>query len=1631
MDTNPEGPGSIDRSAIEEWVAAKISQIIGVDPAAIDRTTTFAAYGLTSADAVGLSGELEEWLDRSLPETLLYEHPTVELLSAALVGPPADSGRAAPQFDAAAAPGATAALDASTPAAPDDQTIVIAGLACRFPGGANTPQLFWRNLADGIDTATDVPPQRWDAQRYFDPDPYSPETTYTTKGAFVDDLAGFDAQFFGISPREALRMDPQQRMLLETVWAAFEDAAIPADQIRGSRTGVFVGMMADSRYAGVLVDHGGHAELDDPYLGLGSASSVAAGRLSYLLDLRGPSLVVDTACSSSLVALHLAVNSIRNGECDRAVVAGVSAIVHPDTYQQACKMRMLAADGRCKTFDAAADGFLLGEGCGAVVVERLTDAVARRHQVLAVVHGTAVNQDGTSNGLTAPNRAAQVAVVREAQQRAGIGPDDIDYVEAHGSGTQLGDAIEIAALTEAFGEARAETRPLYVGAVKTNIGHLTGAAGMAGLVKTVLALNRRTIPRNLHLRQPNPAIDWAASPVRLPHENIPWPLDESRTPTAGVSSFGWSGTNAHVIVSAPPRDAQERRADDENRWHILPLSGRSPETVTATAHAIAEHLRAHPRLAPSAVAATLQTGRSTMPVRAAVPFRTLLDAAEALDEVGRRIPVTTAPRGRRPDVRFVLPGTGDQFPGMGRDLYRAHPEFRAAIDRCAEIAADALGMDLRTALYPAAAPAASDPFAALRRDATAGAGELVSRIDLAHAVVFTLNYAAARLWRGYGIEPNGLLGYSLGEYSAACLAGVFDVEVALPLVVRRAQLVAAAEAGAMLTVAATEARVAEYLGPDLSCAAINSPTTVVVAGTEAAVAALEQRLTADEIAARRVPTTRAMHSPLLDPLREKFLELFAGLELRAPRIPFVSNLTGTWITDEQARDPQYWADHMCSTVAFADGVDALAGSHGCVVLDLGAGQLGSLVSQNLAHTGGVAALPTLRGSATRDPDEKIVARTLGRLWAGGVAVDWAPVGSADTTISLPAYSFQHQQFWPEAGKPAGVKATRVVAEATELYEPHWAAVPAAIDSTDRRGPYLVFTDPGTRSADLAGHLVKALDGAEVVTVAPGTDFGTCPAGGYRIRPGRPADYERLVSALAERNLLPRTVVHLWSVHGSTADPATADLVAAHRRLGYDSLMALAGPLGRHCVDGCRILVVTDHAQAVEPEDELFPGKTTVAGPALTIGQEYPGLAVRTLDVVTPVDDEDVSWDDLTEAVVAELNWPGTDVAIARRGRRRLVKRFRPLTVDAPAPYVRDGGVYVITGGTGNIGLEVAAHLAAAANGVKLALLARTPLPDPDDADALARADETTRAKAAAVRELTRTGAEVLVLPCDIGDDEAAARAFAKARNAFGPIDGVVHAAGVLSPDAFTTIEATTPEISAAHFRAKIDGTIALADALRGERPDFVVLLSSMSAVLGGIGFAAYAAANAFQDQFVTLPGLPGRSAWRSACWDTWRATVRHGEKPGVAESLGKYSFSAADALAALDRLVAGGPRRAVVSAGLLSERIGAWVGGGDPLSETPGAATDSSATPPGRTVEEYRRRLTELWCDALGVDRVGPHENFFESGGNSLVGLQLINAIKKQFRVTVATVALFEAPTIADMADYLLTATADERNSPA
>ena len=1601
--TPEPGPGRIGPQELGAWLTSRVAAIAGVGSAEIDPAAQFQRYAIGSIDAVGISGDLSELLGRRLDPALLYQHPTIEDVVAHLCAAPAEQSAPAP---APAAPPLvrSAAEDARDP-------VVLVGLDCRFPGGAHGPERFWRNLVDGLDAASDVPGERWDARALLAEDPDAPGAVYTARGGFVEDLAGFDPAVFGISPREALRMDPQQRMLLETAWHALEHAGIAPDRLRGSRTGVFVGMMPGTHYAKLQQERTGPSVLDDPYLGLGVSSSVVAGRLSYLLDLRGPSVLLDTACSSSLVALHLAVRSLRAGESDLALVGGVSAILHKDVYIQACRMRMLARDGRCKTFDAAADGFLLGEGCGVVVLERLSDAVARGHRALAVVRGTAVNQDGASNGLTAPNGAAQVAVIREALADAGIAPSAVDYVEAHGSGTALGDGIEMDSLHTVFGRDREQGRPLVVGAVKTNIGHLTGAAGMAGLIKAVLALGHGRIPGNLHYREPNPAIDFERCPTLLPDRPVEWPHDPRRPRVAGVSSFGWSGTNGHVVLEAPPQPAA--RAPRPADWHVLPVAAHTEQALRATVAALEERVLAEPETPLEDLAATLHRGRSALRHRIAVPADGVAPGLAALKQrlSGDTGPVAPGVAGR---TALLLPGTGELRRGTARAFYDADPDYRAAFDACADAAAGLLGLDLRAELYPEQDPGAeAAPAPGLFASRQAPTGALAERLDVAHAAVFAVDYACAQMWRARGLRPSALLGYSLGEYVAACLAGVFALDDALALVIRRARLVAESAPGAMTTVAAGPDEVAAALPPGASIAVYNGPMTTVAAGTPEAIAQLEGRLRTQGVAVMRIPgATRAMHSPVLAPIAQQLAALVAEVPRNAPHTRFVSNLTGDWITPEQAVDPGYWARHLCSTVRFADGVATLADA--CAVLvESGPGQLASLAIQNLLGRDTArppVAVPTLPGATDPRPCAAVLAGSLARLWEVGVPLDLGAPGSAGRIVTLPGYPFEHQHLWPQplpGADTVPVAAPRALAPAPNaasaeprpepaaehsspplLYAPVWEPAEAA----DGRvvGPVLVYAD----TAGLAERLAARLGASGPVTLAvPGPRYERTGAGRFAVRAEETEDHARLLRELGDA--APRSVVWLWPVESDGPGDSFGAALAMTRALAQASL------------DGVRVLLVTHAAQAAVPGDRAEPRQALLHGLALTAPQEYSGWAWREADI----DLAATGPDEAADALAAELGWPGEDGVLAWRRGRRLALRHRPAAAPVAAPCaIRDHGTYLITGAFGTVGRLLAGHLAASASDVGLVLTARTELPPREQWEALVcEGGSAIVERIETVRALESAGARVMVGAADVADPDAMRALLDRARERFGPLTGVIHAAGDTSRQGFAPLAQTSPELLARHLDAKVSGTLVLDDLLTGQPTDFRLLMSSTSAVLGGLGFTAYAAANAFLDRFAELrPGGEGdRTGWQSISWDTWQST-RTGAEPGLGASLRTYSFTPEQGFAAFDALI-GAPGRFVVAQGDLAARGG----GRDPF-----AAPDPAARPTVRA-DEAEQVLRALWAQALGTASVSLHDNFFELGGNSLVGMQLMNSIGKAFGRSVPVVALFEAPTVSAMAAYL------------
>jgi acyl transferase domain-containing protein/acyl carrier protein/protein-L-isoaspartate O-methyltransferase len=878
------------------------------------------------------------------------------------------------------------------------EPIAIIGLGCRFPGGATDPEAFWRLLDSGRDAITPVPPDRWDVEAHYDPDPDAVGTMSTRFGGFLSEVDRFDAAFFGISPREALTMDPQQRLLLEVSWEALEDAGQGPDQLGGTRTGVFVGLCNSDYYRMVMA---GDPRGLDAYVASGGSHSVAAGRLSYALGLQGPSIAVDTACSSSLVAIHLACQSLRSGESRMAVAGGVNLVLGPEVTILLSKARMMAPDGRCKAFDARADGFVRGEGCGIVVLKRLSDAVADGNRVLALIRSTAVNQDGRSNGLTAPNGPAQEAVLREALAAAGVAPGEISYVEAHGTGTALGDPIEIQALGAVLGGERPASEPLVVGSVKTNIGHLEAAAGIAGLIKIVLAMRHGRIPPHLHFQEPNPHIPWSRLPIRVPTEATPWPLRAGRR-LAGVSSFGFSGTNAHVVVEGVS-EPELVTAGPERPMHLLALSAQGEDALRGVAARLADHLDNIPAPAIADVCFSAAAGRAQHPDRIAAVVSTL----DEVRAVARQIAAGERPAGAvagraghaQPAPVFLFTGQGSQYAGMGRELYETQPTFRAALERCDAALRPHLEVPLLAVLYPE--PGSTSPI-----DETA----------YTQPALFAIEYALCELWRSWGVVPAAVMGHSLGEYVAACVAGVWSVEDGLRLVAERGRLMQGLPAGDMVAVFASEECVAAAIdgnGAQVAIAAVNGPDHVVVSGPRESVAAVTGRLRSQGIQCRPLIVSHAFHSPMMDPILHAFEARAAEITPARPRIRMVSNLTGRMVTGEDLATAAYWRRQLREPVRFADGLRALKAVGHSVFVEIGPTPTLLGMAARCLPEGAAVWLPSLRRGRG---DWSCLLESLATLYARGVAVDWTGFDRdySRRRLSLPAYPFQRTRHWIDA-----------------------------------------------------------------------------------------------------------------------------------------------------------------------------------------------------------------------------------------------------------------------------------------------------------------------------------------------------------------------------------------------------------------------------------------------------------------------------------------------------------------------------------------------------------------------------------------------------------------------------------------
>ncbi|MER5556931.1 beta-ketoacyl synthase N-terminal-like domain-containing protein, partial [Streptomyces sp. NPDC002793] len=1087
--------------AVLDLVRVEVAAVLGHTTLdSVDPERPFKELGFDSLTALDLRDRLTRATGRRLTATLVFDHPNAQALALHLLteafGEPADRA------------------DNTAPTVRDDEPIAIVSMACRYPGGVHSPAELWKLVVEGWDVAGDFPDDRgWDLDSLFAGD--GPGTSYVRQAGFLDGAGEFDAALFGISPREALAMDPQQRLLLETTWEALERAGLDPTSLRGSRTGVFAGTNGQD-YTALAAQAGQDVE---GFLATGTAASVLSGRISYTFGLEGPAVTVDTACSSSLVALHLAVRALRNGECDLALAGGVTVMATPAAFVEFSRQGGLAADGRCKPFADAADGTSWSEGVGVLLVERLSDAVANGHEVLAVVRGSAVNQDGASNGLTAPNGPAQQRVVRAAAADAGVALSEIDAVEAHGTGTRLGDPIEAQALLATYGQERTDDRPLWLGSVKSNIGHTQAASGVAGVIKMVEAMRHETLPPTLHVDRPSSHVDWAAGAVELLTETRAWTAGEGPR-RAAVSSFGVSGTNAHVILEEAAPTASSKPVTGARAGGPWLLSARSAPALTAQAQRLRAFLAEHPEADPSAVAHTLATGRAALEHRALVLGDDLVTLTAGLEALAGNTPSGDVRRGTatvtdgRPG--FLFTGQGSQRAGMGRELYESFPVFADAFDAvCARV-------DLERPLG----------------EVVFGDQEALDRTVYAQAGLFALEVGLFRLLESWGVVPDVLVGHSVGELAAAHVAGVLSLDDACRLVSARGRLMdALPEGGAMLAVEAAEDELELPEGVDL--AAVNGPTSLTVSGSVEAIGLLEEHLRGEGRRVKRLSVSHAFHSHLMEPMLAEFAKVARSLTYRSPSIRIVTTASGDIDT------PEYWVRQVREPVRFADAVASLSDTG--TFLELGPdGVLSALVS---ALLDGASAVPVLRDG---HPEANSFGRAVADLHVRGVAVDWAR-HLPGPGLALPPYAFQHERYWIRPRPSTGDLAAAGLGSADH------PLLGAAVPLADGAGH--LFTARLTHTAQpwLAGHVVHeriVLPGTALVEMAlrAGAACGTAALDELLVETPLilPATVQVVVGAAADDGVRPVTVygrqndAQEWTRHAagllSTApDPLPAPL----------------------------------------------------------------------------------------------------------------------------------------------------------------------------------------------------------------------------------------------------------------------------------------------------------------------------------------------------------------------------------------------------------------------------------------------------------------------------------------------------------
>jgi amino acid adenylation domain-containing protein len=1597
---------SAPTSDIEKIIAQTWKEVLHVDRLGVN--DNFFDLGGNSLKVMELSSKLSKVLKKEIPVIRLFEHSTIKALAAYL-----KEEYGTKNIIKTAVREKIARKNAEYN---HSKEIAIIGISCRFPGAKNIEE-FWNNLKEGKETISFFLDEEL-LNAGVDPGLLN-NPNFVNAASIISNKEFFDAHFFSYTPTEAELLDPQIRIFHECSWEAFEDSGIVPEFYDGL-IGVYAGASQNLGWEARASLSGRSSSFGEYAASQLTGIRYLCMRLSYNLNLKGPSIAVQTTCSTSLAAIHMACQALLKGECDIALAGGVTVSSEKKSGYLYEEGMILSPDGHCRALDANAKGTIFGEGAGAVILKPVEDSIADGDNIYAVIKGSAVNNDGNRKiGFTAPSVAGQAAVIRSAFHHAGIETESISYIEVHGTGTPIGDPIEVEALTQAFNTNKKKF--CKIGSVKSNIGHLDSASGAAGFIKTVLALKNRMIPPTLHFESSNPAINPDDSPFEVNTRLTEWKTDKYPL-RAGVSSMGMGGTNVHVILEEAP---EKEKSSASRNWHPIVISAKSENSINMAAKNLADFLRKNNDVDLADVAYTLQTGRKRFNHRRMI---TCSNLDEAIGILSMQTDTFVSKDDNR-SVVFMFPGQGAQYVNMGLELYQTEAVFQEEMNRCFDLLKAIMEYDIKRILYPG-------------EDSLRELSPLpdINQTNITQPLMFVFEYALAKLLMSWGVQPNTMIGHSSGEYAAACLAGVFPLEDALKLVVLRGQLMHKMPPGSMLSISAPVNEIKSLLNEELALAAINSSSLCVISGRDKEIENFSRKIKEKGYECRKLKTSHAFHSKMMDPIIEEFEQEVETIHFNNPGIPYISNVTGDWLSGEEVRNPQYWSGHLRRTVRFADGLEKLLTKTNSILIEIGPGNtLCKFARTHCKKTNDHIIINPVRHPRESVSDVYYLLDKVGKLWLYGQEIDWSSFYSNEKRyrISLPTYAFDRQYYWIDdidlRSLNKNTPATKTQDISDWFYIPLWKRSVLLPENKIKpeSGYNLLF--PGTCDLN-TGILNKFEQNSEkTIEISIGSRYEEISELSYTIRPEVEEDYEKLFSKLVDANQIPKRIIHMWTVSDKKHRSLSIERTREIQNIGFYSLLNIARAIGNLMpYNRIEIFVITNNMQDVNGMEEIVPEKSTILGAVHVIPQEYNNISCCSIDIDLPGDDK-LKRDTLLNDLYDEFTHKSPGNIIAYRGTHRWIHVLEPAKLSRlhEIPLVlKPNGIYLITGGLGGMGLVLAEFLSKAVK-PKLILTGRSDLPEKKEWSHWLEQHEPediTSKKIKMLKTIEENGSEIFYLKVDVSKQMEMREKIKEVEENVGEINGIIHAAGIA--DNAGIIHRRDRKENEKIFLPKLTGTLVLNNILEERNLDFFVLCSSINSLCGDFGQVGFSAANAFLDAFARYKKKNNNILAIGINWDLWlkvgmfkKLSERNGEERqaitgGILPEEGVEVFARS-----IDHHF---PNLAVSTIDFEARRQRFHVNKiicGDEESKT-GLSTIYAASQPKdisfKSLNEFEDKLLGIWQELLGYENIGVDDNFFELGGDSLTAAAVRKKVKEVFNIDIPLVKIFHHPTIRSFAKCLL-----------